>query len=310
MILILYPNPTLHKTIRVDRFRLGGVYRPQSITVLPGGKGITVARALQALGDGALVCGWAGGASGLLIESALQREGINTAFVRVPHESRTCLTILDTETGRPTEIYERGEAVREEDQVNMLHTLADLFRIADSVVMVGTLPPGVPVDFFARAMVMARHASLPVLFDSAGEALRLGLEKGHPDLVKPTRFEASALLGREIHDAAEAAQAALELSRRYDCQVVIPMGAEGLAASMSEGVFQALPPEEAGGAPGSGDAVMAALAVGASRGLMGGDILAFAAAAGAANALCAPARFSREDVEAIQTGVELRAYED
>ena len=58
-----------------------------------------------------VVTGWVGGCAGQFIETGLRAEGIGTAFVQTPFESRTCLSILDPDGQTLTELYEKGDGV-------------------------------------------------------------------------------------------------------------------------------------------------------------------------------------------------------
>jgi len=61
MILCISPNVTLERTWVVPNYRTVGVFRVKELLVLPSGKGINVARAVQTLGGEATgdgICGW------------------------------------------------------------------------------------------------------------------------------------------------------------------------------------------------------------------------------------------------------------
>src|SRR5690348_3961255 len=124
MILCLNANAAIDKTVVVPGFRLGEIHRPESVLALPGGKGANVAKGLKRLGDQPLVSGWVGGFNGRFIEEGLRAEGIQTVFVYVESESRTCLSILDPDSGTLTEIYERGDVI----PPDKIAELKNLFR--------------------------------------------------------------------------------------------------------------------------------------------------------------------------------------
>ena len=196
MILCVNPNAAIDKTVIVRPFRLDAIHRPELVMALPGGKGCNVARALRTLGENPVVTGWVGGFAGGYIEAGLHAEGIETAFIHTEAESRTCLSILDPDGGTLTEIYERGEPVPASDVEALLGLFREAIRGAQAVTLSGSLPAGVPLDFYARLIELARAASVPALLDSSGEALRLGLAAG-PHLIKPNRAEFVELAGHE-----------------------------------------------------------------------------------------------------------------
>lgn len=301
MILCVNPNAAIDKTMIVRPFRLDTIHRPELVIALPGGKGCNVARALHTLGESPIVTGWVGGYAGGYIESSLHREGIETAFIHTGAESRTCLSILDPEGGTLTEIYERGEPVPAPDVEALLDLFREVIRGAHAVTLSGSLPAGVPLDFYARLIELARAANIPALLDSSGAALRLGLSAG-PHLIKPNRAEFVELAGYEPGDLAGYAAAAASLSQERNVIVVLSLGADGAIAAAPGAVLHARPPQvEATSAVGSGDCLLAGLAYGLVRGLALEECLRHAVAAGTANALQLGAgRFSRDDLERLR----------
>ncbi len=304
MILCVNPNAAIDKTVIVRPFRLDAIHRPELVMALPGGKGCNVARALRTLGENPVVTGWVGGFAGGYIEAGLHAEGIETAFIHTEAESRTCLSILDPDGGTLTEIYERGEPVPASDVEALLGLFREAIRGAQAVTLSGSLPAGVPLDFYARLIELARAASVPALLDSSGEALRLGLAAG-PHLIKPNRAEFVELAGHEPGDLAGYARAAAALSAERDVIVVLSLGAEGAIVAQPGTVLHARPPQvDATSAVGSGDCLLAGFAYGLVRGLPLAECLRYGVAAGTANALQLGAgRFSRDDFERLHAAV-------
>ena len=310
MYLCVNANAAIDKTVVVPAFRLGEIHRPERVVQLPGGKGINVARALQTLGETALVTGWAGGFAGDFIAAGLQSEGIAAEFVQCPFESRTCLSILDPERGALTELYERGEAVPAEQAAELEALFARRLAGAEYVTVSGALSPGVPPDFYARLLRQARAVGVPAALDCSGPALRLGLEQGQPALVKPNLAELQQLLEGPLGGPSAQAAAARETAARYGVVVALSLGAQGAVAAEPGGrAWWARPPRiEVVSAVGSGDALLAGLAQGLAHGLDLPEALRRGVAAGTANALSVGAgRFSRPDFERVLAGVTIEA---
>jgi tagatose 6-phosphate kinase len=312
MILCVNPNAAIDKTVTVERFQINAIYRPSFELALPGGKGCNVARAAQALGEQAVVAGWAGGHAGRFIVDGLRAEGIGAAFVRTKEESRTCLSIHDPVLGTMTEIYEKGRLVSEKE----VRAFYDLYRKwlprAAVVALSGSLPPGVPADFYAELIRLARREGIPAILDSSGEALRVGWEIGKPAMLKCNRAELSDLAGRSLAELDDLLETIRGLGALWNAMVVVTLGAAGAAACEPVAEYPAgarhaartwlaQPPRvEAASAVGAGDAVLAGIACGMVNGQPFQDALRLGIAAGAANTLMLGAGCLRkEDVDIL-----------
>lgn len=301
MILCVNPNPAVDKTLVVDKFRLNAIHRPSFEMALPGGKGCNVARVAHLLGQQPVVSGWVGGFTGQFIEAGLQAEGIQTAFVHAAAESRECISILDPSEGTLTEIYEQGRPVQPGELEAFYALYREWLPRVKLVTLSGSLPPGVPPDFYAGLIQQARAAGVKTMLDSSGEPLRLGIEAGRPDVVKCNRSEIAAALGQPLDRLDDLRRVIRDMSRRLGAQVVITLGGAGAIAAEGQRTWLAQAPRiEVVSAVGSGDAFLAGLACAMLAGGGMETALRLAVAAGAANALQIGAgRLRPADVELL-----------
>lgn len=304
MILCVNANAAIDKTVVVNEFRLNAIQRPERVMALPGGKGCNVARALKRLGEEPVVTGWVGGYAGHFIEDGLRAEGIAAEFVWTAFESRTCLSILDPIDHTLTELYEKGEAIPVEQAAEFKAYFAANVARFSAVTLSGSLPPGVPSDFYRQLIDIARTSSVPVLLDSSGAALRQGVA-APPYLIKPNEAEVGELIGRRLKTRSDFAGAARELSVQHQTRVVISIGAEGAIAAEGTDVWHVRPPQIAvASAVGSGDCLLAGVACGLTRGFTFETAVQYGVAAGAANALTVGAgQFTLDDFSAILSRV-------
>ena len=305
MILCLNLNAAIDKTIIVSSFEIDKIHRPESVIALAGGKGCNVARALKTLGEEPVVSGWVGGFAGQFIEKELHQEGIQTDFIHTDFESRTCTSILDRENQTMTEIYEKGVAVPAEKVRELRDHIRKAIGNYKAVTLSGSLPPGVPPDFYADVIEIAKEAGVSTFLDSSGEALRRGVEAG-PYFVKPNETEAKSLLDVRSNDSLDFVQAATEISTRYKTNVVLSMGAKGAVAAQGHNVFRVKSPTaEAKSAVGSGDCMLAGLTYGVLRRFPFEETIACGVAAGAANTLMIGAgQFKIEDFERLRSQLQ------
>ena len=305
MILCLNLNAAIDKTVVVSSFEINKIHRPMSMIALAGGKGCNVARALKTLREVPVVSGWVGGFAGQFIEQELHREGIQTDFIHTDSESRTCTSILDPEGQTLTEIYELGESVPLAKVGELRDHIRAIIGNYQAVTLSGSLPPGVPADFYASVIEIAREANVLTFLDSSGEALRKGAEAA-PFFIKPNETEARSLLGIEPKQM-DFAKAAVEISTKYKTNILLSMGASGAVAAKCQEVFIVKSPTvEAKSAVGSGDCMLAGLTYGFLLGLSFEQALIFGVAAGTANTLTIGAgQFKIDDFERLRNEVQI-----
>ena len=80
MIVCVAANPSIDRLFEVDRVELGTIHRPDAFVMVPGGKGLNVARAAASLGADVLAVGILAGHAGRWLEEALAAEGVPSAF--------------------------------------------------------------------------------------------------------------------------------------------------------------------------------------------------------------------------------------
>lgn len=308
MLLCINANAAVDKTVIVENFTLDAIHRPSYEMIQPGGKSCNVARAAKTLGLPALVAGWVGGHAGNFIEDALREEGIQTAFIHTPAESRTCLSIVDPLRRTLTEIYERGQPVSGEDVQAFMRLYQEWLPRAEMVALCGSLAKGLPPRLFVDLALQARSAGVRTVLDTSGAALRLGVEEGRPSMLKCNRHELSELVGQPMKRLENIKQAARSLAQRQEMQVVVTLGDEGAVAVSGERLWRAQAPcIEAVSAVGSGDAFLAGLACGLMAKQPFEEALRLAVAAGSANALQLGAgRLALADVERLREQVIIK----
>ena len=277
MIVTVTLNLALDVTYTVPEVRVHTANRVSLVAERAGGKGVNVARVLQALGHECLVCGFAGGHTGDAVREELGTAGLSCALTTIAGESRRTLAVVDEAHGDATGFWEPGPEIAGAEWRAFLDAYDALVSDADAVVLCGSLPPGVPADAYAVLGRQARAAAVRTVLDADGDALRRGLAGG-PELVKPNRDELARAAGNA--DPIAGAEALLEAGAGA---VVVSDGHEGLTAVAPEGRWRASPPERVHGNPtGAGDAAVAALTAGLVQGLPWPARLADAAALSAA----------------------------
>jgi 1-phosphofructokinase family hexose kinase len=308
-------NAAVDKTVSVDHLVAGSIHRPVVRSVVPGGKAANVVRAAAHLGLAGEVVAILGGHAGAWYRDALAARSIGLREVAVAGETRACLSVLDDSTGALTELYEAGVRLEEGDwgrvEAAVRAALSGGGAKGTAVVLAGSLPPGVPIDGYARLSRLAAEAGAQAVVDSAGDSLAAALAE-RPWLVKINAVEAETVTGTSARTQTRAADAARALRELGASTAIVTRGVHGAVLATADGAWALgnLPPAHRGPfSVGSGDAFLAGFLAALSRRLSPPAALALAGAAGAANARMAgqgeldPAEVDRTirvlDVEAI-----------
>jgi tagatose 6-phosphate kinase len=307
VILVLSANAGLDRTYEVQNYTVGMYHHPRRFRVLPGGKGVNVARVLRQLGQEVIITGFAGGHVGAALTAMLKADGIRTEFVRIAEESRTCINVIDETTRSQTQLDEVGPLVSPSELSALSHQWSRLLRHANLVVIAGSAPRGVPVDVYVDLIFSAKEARLPVVVDLHEPYLSPALQAG-PTVLKPNASELAALVGGDLSVPHGVAAASRELLRSGIKLIVTSLGKQGaIAVTADAGEWWAKPPQtENVSDVGSGDSMVAGLVHASLSRESLQQRLRWAVAAGTANA----ARFgagtcTKEDIEKLVPAVQV-----
>ena len=295
MILTVTPNVALDRTLLVSEFRSGAVNRAIQVLTRAGGKGNNVARVARALGEEVLALGAVGGYLGRMLVEAMEQEGLPHDFVSTDAETRVASLIVDAEADRVTVINEPGPRMAPETWSDLAERTLARAAHADVVALSGSLPPGVTTDQWVQLVEALCATGTRVLVDTSGATLHATLEL-RPDLVKANGDEFSAALGLRVDSMEGAVAAARAVLERGPQNVVVTLGAAGAVAVTQGGTYVAAPPRiHALCDVGSGDALLAGVAVSIARGQGFAEGLRLGVAVAAANTLTLGAGFYKPD---------------
>jgi len=298
MITVAGFNTAIDKLVDVDLLRPGAMQRIRGVRVSFGGKGLHVAQTIASLGERVRLVGLVDATSGPDITELMRERGVEFHGIEIPGTIRTCLAIRERD-GRITELLEPGPELDTSTKEKMLATFRRLALDSQLAVMSGSLPPGCDDATYADFVRELQSAGVRCLLDASGPALRLAVE-AQPFLVKPNRDEAAALFGKPIAEVADAAAVVRMLLARGVPMPVVSLGADGVVAAHGGELLHAYAPvERVVSAVGSGDCLVAGLAVSLLRGDSLEAMLRLGAACGAANASAGLGYARRTDAETL-----------
>jgi 6-phosphofructokinase 2 len=292
-------NPTVDIASDTDAVRPIHKLRTYAEMQDPGGGGVNVSRVIHELGGNVLALVMSGGFPGHFLEELLAEEQVPCCPLHISGRTRISYTVQDRTTGKEYRFVPEGPRVTEREWQSALEALDE--TDADWIVASGSLAPGMPTDFYARAADSARRRGRHFVLDTSGPPLRAALGHGLA-LIKPSFGEFEALIGHTLRRRDELEDAALRLVQVGSAErVAVTMGREGAMLANAKGVLRLPPIEvEARGAVGAGDSFMGALVLALARGASDADAFAWGMAAGAAAVMhSGTAHPARADVEAL-----------
>lgn len=291
MIITLTPNPSLDRTIELPlRLERGEVQRAIATSAHPGGKGVNIVRALTASNVKALAL-LPGDAVDAVVQ-ALSSEGIPHVCLSIGAALRSNVAITEPD-GTTTKVNEPGPSLSTAQVAALLELAVEKSDGASWLVLAGSLPPGVPNDFYARVAEAVRakfgDAAPRVAVDSSGAPLGASVAAA-PDLLKPNAEELAELTGigdgpTLERDPLLAARAAQTLVDQGVGAVLATLGSKGAVLVTSDGAWLAKGPAiVAKSTVGAGDSALAGYLLATLRGDSPEACLQHAVAHGAAAA--------------------------
>ncbi|MFD0641186.1 MULTISPECIES: 1-phosphofructokinase family hexose kinase [Bradyrhizobium] len=274
----------------------------------PGGGGINVARVLTRLGIDTIAVYPAGGATGQILAALVERESVRSIVIPTSNDTREDITIFDETTREQFRLVFPGALLSEFEWQQCLDALARISSQAGFVVASGSLPPGVPADFYGKA-VRASKGAARVIVDTTGAALKAALDAG-VYLIKPNLHEFQDLAGIGTEDEPSLLEAGRKLFDRYSIEIIaLSLGSQGALLLTRDIALRAngLPIEPVS-VSGAGDSFVGAMVSSLARDDNLEAALRYGVAGGSA-ALLSPGTglCLREDIHRLASSVNVTA---
>ncbi|HQE84581.1 MAG TPA: hexose kinase [Candidatus Hydrogenedentes bacterium] len=310
MILTVTPNPCVDKTVFIDRLTVGAFIRSGKCTCIPGGKGANVSRAVKALGRPTKAMAIVGGHPGRhVVDMIEQQDGVKCIPAWVESQTRTITTVLEEPVHRQTAFFEPGSRVTSAEYAAIVAKFQEAVAGAHVVTFNGTVCDKSIKNLYRDLIPIAKQAGATTILDSHGPEFALGLESV-PYMVKPNVAETEEVFGYSLETDHAKWQAIAQFHAGGIELVALSLGERGAFVSRGNERFHVVPPKIAEVNPvGSGDAFVAAFAIGLLENMSLRDMAMLGCAAGAANAMNWDiGHFTKEEVETLMPKVEVRPF--
>ena len=282
-IVTLTPNPAIDLSTAIDHVVPTAKLRCTAARRDPGGGGINVARVVKRLGGDVEAIFPSGGFTGQLLRRLVGDEGIPNRTIEVEVETREDFSVTETSTQKQFRFLLPGLPLRKSEWPQCLDALAASMPRPKFIVASGSLPPGVPANFYELAADIAAKLEAKFVLDTSGEALVCALKRG-VYMIKPNLREMCELTGADLADEGAWIVAARRLIAASKTEVVaLSLGHLGAMLVTRDLALRAPAlPIKALSSVGAGDSFLAAMVYGLSRGQSLEDAFRLGVAAGSA----------------------------
>jgi 6-phosphofructokinase 2 len=303
-IVTLTLNPAIDGAAEADEVRPIRKVRTWNERYDPGGGGINAARVIRELGGRAFAVYLSGGTTGPVLDGLILASGIDGQRIPVAGHTRISHTVHERSSGLEFRFVPEGPLVAMEEWQACLAALENID--CEYLIASGSLPRGVPVDFYVEVARVAARKGARLVLDTSGEALQAATAHG-VYLIKPSLGELEQLIGRKLPNPVDQEDAVRGLIQSKAAEMVaLTLGRDGAVLATRDGLHR-LPglkvtPKSAVGA---GDSFLAAMTLGLAQSRRPEDAFAFAVAAGTATVLTSGTELCRrEDVERLYKEVK------
>ncbi len=270
-ILTITLNPALDYAADVEAVVPDLKLRCENPSLEAGGGGVNVSRAIALLGGESRAFVALGGATGNMMAELLAEAGVNVQRFNGPGMTRQSTAILEVGTGRQFRFGQPGPVWQAADAARAMAEIEALLRAEMLVVATGSLPPGVPDDFYVQLGQRVKAAGAEMVVDTSGRAQKAILAAGHGlvKVLRMDRHESEQLAGEPLETPQAAARFAQGIANIGLAELVImARGADGSVFARADGTFQCVSPKgEVVSKVGAGDSFVGGLTLGLARGL-------------------------------------------
>lgn len=293
-------NPAVDKSSEVNRVIAEHKLRCDKPKFEPGGGGINVSRAIKKLGGHSVAIYPKGGPIGELMFELLKKENIDQLPIDIKDWTRENFIVVEKENNRQFRFGMPGPTLLDSEWKACLDKVIDPSLNIDFLVASGSMPEGVPSDFYGKLANTCNKNNTKLVVDTSGDALRSAVDEGI-FLLKPNVNELGELIGRKLSNIHDQEDAAEEVIRTKKIEVlIVSLGASGaILASKKEGVIHVSAPSvEKKSTVGAGDSMVAGIIYTISKGKSMLEAIRYGVACGTAATMNSGTELCKlEDVE-------------
>ncbi len=269
-ILTITVNPALDLSTEAPAVVPDRKLRCSAPRVQPGGGGVNVSRAIANLGGASRTLVAYGGPTGEDLVARLREEGLTPLSLNVDHPTRQSVTVRDAANGLQYRFMMPGPPWTPEDCAAAEAAIMAEMRPGDLVVPSGSMPPGLPDDYFLTVNAHLAQDGGRMILDTSGPALirAAAAAEGALFALRMDLAEARELTGHPLGGIEDVAEMASELRAAGAATIVlIAAGEQGNVIACDEWRGLTRPPVVVPVSKvGAGDSFVAGFALSLARG--------------------------------------------
>lgn len=301
MIVTITMNPAVDKSTSVEAMLPEKKLRCDTLVSEPGGGGINVSKAIKRFGGKSRAIFPSGGPTGEMLEIFMREEGIDYTAVPIEATTRESFSVTETKSNAQYRFVLPGPELSAREMERCFEILRNLEEKPTVLVASGSLPPGVPEDFYARLARISKELDAKFVVDTSGKPLQLAVDEG-AYLLKPNLNELTMLAGKKHLELDEVDDAALEIIHRGKCAViVVSLGPSGALLVTKDGYEHVpAPTVKKNTTVGAGDSMVAGMVWKLAEGASLKEMVQFGVACGTAATMNSGTQlFNMEDVHRL-----------
>ena len=289
-------NPALDKSLKVNSLVPNHKLECHSIQYHPGGGGINISRVLNRLEVNHSCIFPFGGDSGAHLVRLLEKENIKPTALAVKSWTRENLSLTNVQNGFQYRLGMPGNRLSDKETATLEALLYSQISENDIVVISGSLPEGLPLDYYAKLIQNLSTKKVKIIIDTPGPVLKEAI-KNQVFLIKPNQLELAQLAGKEFLSSADQETFAMELvSSNKVTYVVVSLGARGAFIASKDGISYIYTPSVlVKSTIGAGDSMVAGLIYAILNGDISETILKWGVACGVAATLSEGTQLAQRD---------------
>lgn len=300
-ILTLTMNPAVDVSLETQHIVSEKKVRCSKPVYDPGGGGVNVARVINELQGQVVAVYLSGGQTGQLMETLLDKKGIEQQPIPIAGRVRENIAILEKTSGELYRFVMPGPEIGRDEQQQCLNVLTQ-YNSPDYLVISGSLPTGVSADFLVNVIAEMKESQAKILLDTEAVTMKAVLEKEKVFLIKPNMHELQQLTEENIQNERQQENAAKKIVDQGKAEVVVVSLGAGGALIVTKDVNKRLrsPSVPVKSKVGAGDSMLGAVVLGLSRGITIIEAAKYGISAGSAAVMTPGTKLCRsQDVEEL-----------